>query len=86
MITHATYTQARAKLATLCDEVTANRQVVVIRRRGAEDGGPQPGAVRGHFGVSPLPLSLGSASRGSGIDSYDSVDRVHEIQGKVTRV
>ncbi len=37
MITHTTYTQARAKLATLCDEVTANREVVIIRRRGAED-------------------------------------------------
>ena len=37
MVTHTTYTQARAKLATLCDEVTANRDVVIIRRRGMED-------------------------------------------------
>ena len=37
MATHTTYTQARAKLATLCDEVTANRDVVIIRRRGVED-------------------------------------------------
>jgi len=34
---YTTYTQARAKLAMLCDEVTANREVVIIRRRGAED-------------------------------------------------
>jgi antitoxin YefM len=32
-----TYTQARAHLADLCDEVTANRDVVYIRRRRHED-------------------------------------------------
>src|SRR5436309_3680175 len=32
-----TYTQARANLANLCDEVTSNREVVIISRRGAED-------------------------------------------------
>ncbi len=32
----ATYTQARANLATLWDEVTLNREVVIIKRRGAE--------------------------------------------------
>ena len=32
-----TYTRARANLAALCDEVTANREVVIIQRRGAED-------------------------------------------------
>ena len=37
MITHTTYTQARARLAALCDTVTENRQVVIIQRRGAED-------------------------------------------------
>jgi antitoxin YefM len=37
MITHTTYTQARAKLAALCNTVTDNREVVIIRRRGAED-------------------------------------------------
>jgi len=31
------YTQARANLANLMDEVTENRQVVIIQRRGAED-------------------------------------------------
>jgi antitoxin YefM len=34
---HTTYTQARAHLADLCNEVTDNREVVVISRRGAED-------------------------------------------------
>ncbi len=37
MITHITYTQARAKLAALCNAVADNREVVIIRRRGAED-------------------------------------------------
>lgn len=32
-----TYTQARASLAKLMDEVTHNRQVVIIQRRGEED-------------------------------------------------
>jgi len=32
-----TYTQARAKLSTLCDRVTDDREIVIIRRRGAED-------------------------------------------------
>ncbi len=32
-----TYTQARAGLAALLKQVTANREVVIIRRRGAED-------------------------------------------------
>jgi antitoxin YefM len=37
MAIQTTYTHARAHLATLCDEVTANREVVIIHRRGAED-------------------------------------------------
>lgn len=32
-----TYTQARANLAKLCDEVVDNHEVVIISRRGAED-------------------------------------------------
>lgn len=37
MAIRTTYTQARANLAQLCDEVIGNREVVIIRRRGAED-------------------------------------------------
>jgi antitoxin YefM len=37
MTVQTTYTQARASLAKLLDEVTTNREVVIIRRRGAED-------------------------------------------------
>jgi len=33
----ATYTHARANLAKLCQAATENREVVIIRRRGAED-------------------------------------------------
>ena len=32
-----TYTQARANLASLCVDVTATREAVIIRRRGARD-------------------------------------------------
>ena len=32
-----TYTQARANLARLLDEVTKNRETIIIKRRGAEN-------------------------------------------------
>ena len=37
MTIQTTYTQARASLARLMDEVTQNQQVVIIQRRGEED-------------------------------------------------
>lgn len=37
MATQTTYTRARAQLAALLDRVSANREVVIIQRRGAED-------------------------------------------------
>lgn len=37
MAIQTTYTQARASLATLLDQVTNNREVVIIQRRGGED-------------------------------------------------
>ena len=37
MIIQTTYTQARASLAKLLDQVTHNREVVVIQRRGEEE-------------------------------------------------
>lgn len=37
MAIQTTYTHARASLATLLNEVTQNREVVIIRRRGQED-------------------------------------------------
>ncbi|MFY9820266.1 MAG: type II toxin-antitoxin system prevent-host-death family antitoxin [Thermoanaerobaculia bacterium] len=37
MAIRTTYTQARANLADLFNEVTGNREVVIISRRGAED-------------------------------------------------
>ena len=36
MPVQTTYTQARANFASLLDEVTHNREVVIIKRRGAE--------------------------------------------------
>jgi antitoxin YefM len=37
MTIQTNYTQARASLAKLLDEVTKNRQLVIIQRRGQED-------------------------------------------------
>jgi len=38
MTIQTTYTHARARLASLIDEVAKNREVVIIQRRGSEDG------------------------------------------------
>jgi antitoxin YefM len=37
MATQTTYSSARANLARLLDRVAANREIVIINRRGAED-------------------------------------------------
>ena len=37
MAIQTTYTQARANLADLLDEVTLNQEVVIVNRRGKED-------------------------------------------------
>jgi antitoxin YefM len=37
MAIRTTYTHARESLASLLDEVTKNREVVIIQRRGSED-------------------------------------------------
>ena len=37
MAIQTTYTQARAQLASLLDEATTNREVIIIQRRGADD-------------------------------------------------
>jgi antitoxin YefM len=37
MTIQTTYTDARTRLAGLCDAATINREVVIIRRRGTED-------------------------------------------------
>ena len=37
MVVEITYTQARASLASLLDDVTENREVIIIKRRGGED-------------------------------------------------
>ena len=37
MAIQTTYTHARSRLASLIDEVTKNREVVIIQRRGSED-------------------------------------------------
>jgi antitoxin YefM len=37
MAIQTTYTNARARLASLIDEVSKNREIVIIKRRGNED-------------------------------------------------
>ena len=37
MTIQTTYTQARTNFAKLCHNVTANREIVIIQRRGVED-------------------------------------------------
>ena len=37
MAIKTTYSQARANLAKLCDKVSGNREIVIIKRRNAED-------------------------------------------------
>jgi antitoxin YefM len=37
MAIQTTYTHARARFASLIDEVVKNREVVIIQRRGSED-------------------------------------------------
>ena len=37
MAIQTTYTKARANLAQLCDQVTGNREIIIINRRGNED-------------------------------------------------
>jgi antitoxin YefM len=37
MAIQTTYTQARAGLASLLDEITKNREIAIIQRRGHED-------------------------------------------------
>lgn len=37
MAIQTTYTQARTQFATLLDEATTNREIIIIQRRGADD-------------------------------------------------
>ena len=37
MAIKTTYSHARANLAKLCDKVSGNREIVIIKRRNAED-------------------------------------------------
>lgn len=37
MSNQTTYTKARANFAKLCNQVAANREIIIINRRGAED-------------------------------------------------
>jgi antitoxin YefM len=77
MSTVTTYTHARATLATLCDEVAATREPVIIRRRNAEDVALVSAAeleslqetahlLRSPKNAERLLTALGRAERGEG--------------------
>ncbi len=77
MTIQTTYTQARAHLASLLDRVTANREIVVIQRRGAEDVALISAAelnslmetaylLRSPANAERLLTALGRAQRGEG--------------------
>lgn len=85
-----TYSQARANLASLCEDVASGREVVLIRRRGAEDvalisADELAGILEtAHLMRSPanadrLRTALGRAQRGEGV--RESIDRLREEVG-----
>ena len=59
-----TYTQARAALASLCEEVVSSREHVIIRRRGREDVALIAATeLRGLLETAHLTASPGNAKR-----------------------
>jgi antitoxin YefM len=90
MAIQTTYTQARAGLASLLDEVTKNREVVIIQRRGREDvamitADELAGVLEtAHLLRSPknarrLLTALGRVSKGSG--SSQTIDDLRNEVG-----
>lgn len=90
MVTHTTYTQARANFAALCDEAASTGEAVIIRRRCADDVALiAAGELRGlietaHLLRSPanarrILAALGRARRGGG--SRRTVDRLRRDLG-----
>ncbi len=64
MPTETTYTNARAHFAALCNEVATGRDVVIIRRRGAEDVAlVAAGELRSLMETAHLLRSPGNARR-----------------------
>ena len=82
MSIQATYTQARANLATLWDEVTLNREVVIINRRGAEPVALiAAGKLEGLMGTAHLLRSPKNAERLS-----RALERAQQGEGKVQTI
>jgi antitoxin YefM len=77
MAIQTTYTQARASLAALLDQVTHNREVVIIRRRGAEDVAMiSADELAGILETAHLLRSPANAKR-----LHDALDRVRKESG-----
>ena len=71
-----TYTRAPANLAALCDEVTANREVVIIQRRGTEDVAPAAAQELGGLLETAPPLAVSGQYRAA-LDSTGSRPTPH---------
>ncbi len=77
MAIQTTYTHARASLATLLDQVTKNREVVIIQRRGGEDVAMiTAGELAGILETAHLLRSPNNAKR-----LLTSLDRVRKESG-----
>ena len=77
MAIQTTYTHARAKLASLLDEVTKNREVVIIQRRGSEDVAMiTADELAGILETAHLLRSPGNAKR-----LLTALDRVRNLSG-----
>jgi len=77
MAIQTTYTHARARLASLLDEVTKNREVVIIQRRGSEDVAMiAADELAGILETAHLLRSPGNAKR-----LLTALDRVRNLSG-----
>lgn len=77
MAIQATYTQARANLATLLNQVTDNREVVIIQRRGCGDVAMiSADELAGLFETAHLLRSPANAER-----LFAALDRVRKESG-----
>ena len=77
MAIQTTYTHARARLASFLDEVTKNREVVIIQRRGSEDVAMiTADELAGILETAHLLRSPGNAKR-----LLTALDRVRNLSG-----
>ena len=67
MPVETTYTSLRARLASVLDQVANDREVVIVRRRGAKDVALIPAALRRATGRKGKPESVAKLRREVGL-------------------